>query len=323
MVSIVIPVYNPGEALKRCIESVLNQSYQNIEVILVNDGSTDTSGLICRKYSAKDRRIVYIEQTNAGVSVARNNGIAIASGEFISFIDSDDYVDVDYIECMIKAVKKSKADIVIQGLKSFRNGVLEKTEQFESASLYVSSLSEAVFDKIFYYCGPYCKLFKSAIIKKYDIRFPVDLAYGEDAVFYYEYLSHCEIIDVLNDTSYNYIIANQNSLSTRTLHPAEFWQNQHNRRGEYRRLKKVFGLPLTISPEEQFCKLTGIGGMLSSIFKTTDNDILVNGYLQIMNDDDNFNLNEVKPTNLKQRLVIKLILINNKLSRTILKILYR
>lgn len=322
MVSIIIPIYNPGEALRRCLDSVINQSYRDIEIILINDGSTDTSGLICKEYVAKDDRIVYIDQQNSGVSTARNNGIVKARGEYIAFVDSDDSVDADYIECMVEAVIRSKADIVIQGLKSMRCHEVIGTDCFENGIFEVNTLSDALFDKIFYFCGPYCKLFKSSVIKGNNLRFPVDLAYGEDAVFYYEYLSKCRVIELIPNTGYNYSVGNQNALSTKTLHPDKFWQNQHNRRGSYKRLKKTFLLPATISTTELFCKMTGIGGMLNAIFKYEDNDTNIASYLDLIKTDSDFGFNELQPNTLKHRLTISLIRTNSRISRSILKIMY-
>ena len=94
-VSVIIPVYNPGGALKKCIESLMAQTWENIEIILVNDGSTDGSDSACREFAAADGRIKYVCQENAGVSAARNRGIELACGEYICFVDSDDYVEPD------------------------------------------------------------------------------------------------------------------------------------------------------------------------------------------------------------------------------------
>lgn len=123
-VSIIIPIFNPGEALSKCVESVLAQSFVDIEVILINDGSTDNSDCICRKFAAVDKRIKYFPQENAGVSAARNKGIAMASGKYLCFVDSDDFVDPGYVCSMVEAIEISGADIVIQGLKQLRNGAL-------------------------------------------------------------------------------------------------------------------------------------------------------------------------------------------------------
>lgn len=153
MVSIIIPVYNPGEALHRCLDTVLAQTYHNIEVIAVNDGSTDGSGQVCKQYSAGDERLRYISQPNAGVSVARNRGITEAKGEYICFVDSDDSVNANYIECMLEAIEKSQADIAIQGLKQYKNGEIVAIEAFEKDVVAANNLSESLFDKIFYFCG--------------------------------------------------------------------------------------------------------------------------------------------------------------------------
>ena len=97
LVSIVVPIYNVEKYLKRCVNSLLNQTYKNIEIILVDDGSTDSSGAICDQYKPKDNRIVVVHKSNGGLSDARNTGIDMARGEYIAFVDSDDYIHEDYI----------------------------------------------------------------------------------------------------------------------------------------------------------------------------------------------------------------------------------
>ncbi|MCR5279287.1 MAG: glycosyltransferase [Lachnospiraceae bacterium] len=109
-VSVIVPVYNAGEYLRKCIESILGQTYKDFELILVDDGSKDDSGKICDEYAKKDQRIRVFHQENAGSSVARNNAVAEAKGEFLSFVDSDDYVEPDFLESMVSAVDKPAAD---------------------------------------------------------------------------------------------------------------------------------------------------------------------------------------------------------------------
>ena len=117
-VSVVVPVYNSEKFLEYCIQSILNQTYTNIELILVNDGSTDNSLNICAKYKLEDDRVVVINQKNMGVSVARNNGIIHATGEYLQFVDSDDFVDINMTEKLIYAAKENKASMVICGYRS-------------------------------------------------------------------------------------------------------------------------------------------------------------------------------------------------------------
>lgn len=113
LVSVIIPVYNVEKYLKRCIESITNQTYKNIEIILVNDGSTDNSYRICQEFSEKDTRIVLLNKQNGGLSDARNYGIKNANGEYLSFVDSDDYIDTTMLEKMYKLAKKENLDLVV------------------------------------------------------------------------------------------------------------------------------------------------------------------------------------------------------------------
>lgn len=322
-VSVIIPVYNPGVALGKCLESLMSQSYSDIEFILVDDGSTDGSDIICQEFASKDDRIIYVRQENSGVSASRNSGLDIAKGRYVCFIDSDDYVDSDYVSAMVDAMMKSDADIVIQGLKMYENNEPRRTEEFEPMLVNVEDMSDKLFDRIFYYTGPYCKLFKTSIIRTHGLSFPADMAYGEDAVFYFSYLEHCRSVQLIPNKSYNYMIANQGSLSTKILSPDKFWQNQSNRRGAYRNLRETFGLSPVLSETEQACKLTGIGGMLNSIFKSGADDISVCRYLDIMACDEDFRLSDIRATGLHHKLIIHLIKSNDKISRRILKRIYR
>lgn len=114
-ISIVIPIYNTEQYLDKCVDSVLNQTYKNLEVILVDDGSTDDSGKICDYYAAKDQRVVIIHQRNQGNNVARKNGVKIANGDYVGFVDSDDWIEPDMYQCMVDNIKKNNADIVSVG----------------------------------------------------------------------------------------------------------------------------------------------------------------------------------------------------------------
>ena len=113
LVSIVIPVYNAGAHLARCIESVRRQTWQNLQVVLVNDGSTDASAEVCRMYARVDGRIHLIDKPNAGVSAARNDGLAAAKGEYIQFVDSDDYLPEDATQLLVDRARETGCDLVI------------------------------------------------------------------------------------------------------------------------------------------------------------------------------------------------------------------
>ena len=110
MISVIVPVYNVGSFLEDCVDSIINQTYTQIEIILVNDGSTDESGAICDKYLSIDKRIQVLHQENQGLSVARNNGVSVSCGEYIVFVDSDDMIHPQMIELLYESMKKSEAD---------------------------------------------------------------------------------------------------------------------------------------------------------------------------------------------------------------------
>lgn len=138
LVSIIIPVYNAEMYVSRCIESVLNQSYANIELILVNDGSTDTSNEICQEYEMRDDRVFLLAQRNGGVAKARNTGIDIMSGEYVTFVDSDDYLHPDAIRILISAAESHSADICMGGFQEIRNTVVDG---FETSQLVTDTVS--------------------------------------------------------------------------------------------------------------------------------------------------------------------------------------
>lgn len=115
MVSVIVPVYNSSRYLARCIDSILNQSYDDFELLLINDGSIDDSGTICEKYKLRDKRVKVYHQSNKGVSAARNHGLCVSSGEWITFIDSDDYLKPDYLS-NFNSSSLAKSDLAIQGI---------------------------------------------------------------------------------------------------------------------------------------------------------------------------------------------------------------
>lgn len=114
LVSIIVPVFNVEKYLRQCLDSILGQTFNQFEVIIVNDGSTDNSGAICQEYEARDNRIVYLEKENGGVSEARNLGLDFATSEYIIFIDSDDWIEPTYVEVLYEKIEEYQADIVFE-----------------------------------------------------------------------------------------------------------------------------------------------------------------------------------------------------------------
>lgn len=207
-ISIVIPVYNIKKYLGECIDSVLNQTFTEFELILVNDGSTDGSGNICDEYKKKDSRVIVIHQENSGVSCARNKGIDAARGDYIAFVDSDDIIEKSMFEKQYLAIIENDVDCVISGITYFYEEVsLNKT--FSTPTGKVMMFDDFndwynEFDKNFVLCSPCSKLYKKSIIKKYDIKFAEKFSILEDGMFEIDYLSSCKSVYCLGVSLYFY-----------------------------------------------------------------------------------------------------------------------
>ena len=185
LISIIIPIYNIKEYLPICLNSLITQTYQNFEIILVDDGSTDGSSTICDEYSSKDSRIKVYHQTNAGQSVARNFGITESIGEYITFIDGDDWVSSDYLETLVNGIKRYSADVInCNYVRTRRAGIIKSTNM---ECFYTKEYnSEQAIENLCYLkeltCAPYAKLFKRNIWE--TIRFPEHEIYEDLAVIY-------------------------------------------------------------------------------------------------------------------------------------------
>lgn len=220
-ISVIVPVYNSVDYLKVIIESILNQTYQNFELILVNDGSTDDSGTICDKYSQMDERVKVIHQDNGGVSKARNSGLEKAVGEYVYFCDSDDYVFPDALEIMIKEIGYN--DILVCGLYKLmlnRKDALAKVESLPRNKDNYKSWEATSVDHIkdiineldtWTINGVYTLLLKKSIIDNNKLRFRNYYGY-EDDMFAHEYLQYIHSAKKIDYEGYLYIDT-PNSLS--------------------------------------------------------------------------------------------------------------
>ncbi len=176
-ISVIIPVYNAEEWLDRCIQSVLHQSFSEFELILVDDGSTDKSLIICDGYASSDSRIKVIHKANGGVSSARNKALEVARGEFVTFVDSDDYLADDYLANLYHP----DYDVIISGYIVDDVSYEPPFAKLEG-NTDMANLIEELYDW-FYFRTPWAKLFKRELIEKLSIRFDERLKYGEDTVF--------------------------------------------------------------------------------------------------------------------------------------------
>ena len=213
MVSIIIPVYNAEKRIGKCIESVLNQTYKDFELILIDDGSKDDSYKICKEYEKKDHRIIALTQTNKGVSATRNRGIDISRGEYIQFIDSDDYIKENMVEELVKVATSSDADMVICGIEKHFDNKIENITPEYSGKVMVKDLEKVYPDVFRSYIlhSPVNKLYKKSKIKD---RFILKLYIGEDYIFNLKFLANAESIYFVDENFYYYIESKGSLIST-------------------------------------------------------------------------------------------------------------
>ena len=204
MVSIIVPIYNTQKYLEQCLNSLLTQTYRNLQIILVDDGSTDGSGKICDAYAARDNRIHVIHQKNQGVSAARNQGLEKAQGEWVVFVDSDDFLPNTSLEALVK----SNVDLAIGGIRELdENGnCLETPKKLPSQVLSQRHALDMLFDESLWGYQGYVwnKSYRMQIIRQYGIRFDPSVKYNEDRLFIVEYLLHCTTISMIPQMVYFY-----------------------------------------------------------------------------------------------------------------------
>lgn len=195
LISIIVPVYKVEEYLDRCVESLVNQTYTNLEIILVDDGSPDNSGKLCDEWALKDKRIKVIHKENSGVSSARNIGIDNAKGEYIGFVDSDDYVSSKMYEFLINSYDKD-TDYVCCDFT--RDGTFDENNIIDS-NCNIYELIKYIYP---WHGGVWTGLYKKEILNQ--LRFDKDYYFGEDLIFLISYLIKCNYIKRINNKLYYY-----------------------------------------------------------------------------------------------------------------------
>lgn len=198
--SIIVPIYNASKVLERCLSSILNQTFSDWELLLIDDGSTDESGHLCEEFSLRDKRIRTIHKINGGVSTARNTGLEICNGDYITFIDADDYIESNYFEEMMS---EKISDLVICGFKIANLNTFIPTQSIKNVPINAELVTELV-ENPYYLDSPWCKIFKKSIIKENKIKFDPRLKLSEDTLFSYSYLSHIKTITLIKKSLYVY-----------------------------------------------------------------------------------------------------------------------
>lgn len=205
--SIIIPVYNVEKYIDKCIKSILNQSYTNFEVLLINDGSSDNSGVKCDYYSSIDNRIKTFHKSNKGVSAARNYGLKQASNEWIMFVDSDDWLHPNCLNKCVEILQRQKIDFLQFSFERVKNDSMTLHKNIETTP-YLKS-KDFIQNNLFFK-SVWGSVFRKSIINTYHIQFNESMKLGEDQLFLFEYLIKCNTCLKTDDILYSYRY-NQNS----------------------------------------------------------------------------------------------------------------
>lgn len=202
MVSIIIPVYNGAEFLEECLRSVMNQTYKDLEIIVIDDGSTDESGEICRKLAREDNRIVPVRQENAGVSAARNRGIDMSNGEYIMFVDADDLLTPNAVELLEENIRVTNMDMSIGACEMFRGNY--KRCAWRGSGIYSrEEIKQSIEEIRGLLCSPCGRLYKKEKLKD-ALYFEKNIPYGEDHIFNLKYCSLTNGISAISSVVYRY-----------------------------------------------------------------------------------------------------------------------
>lgn len=257
LISIIVPIYNAEKYLEQCLDSLIQQSYINIEIICIDDGSKDSSSEVVDKYVRRDKRVKLIRQENAGVSKTRNTGISYAQGEYIMFVDSDDWIDLNTCESVLDLIVENNADIVMWSYVSEREDEKNYKNVFSEDLIFDANMTRKMLHRRFVgllgeelahpemadsLCPVWGKLYKTSIIKKYDIHF-VDLdeiGTYEDGLFNLEVFFHAKKVVYLKEHFYHYRRNNRNSITSKhNDNLYEQWQQLFNKMENYIKEKQL------------------------------------------------------------------------------------
>ena len=275
LVSIILPVYNAQNHLERCIGSILAQTYRDLELIILNDGSKDQSLPVCEAFRAKDSRILLVDKDNSGVSDTRNLGLKLAGGKYIQFVDSDDHIAPDYTQHLVTAAEQNHADLVIAPYKmvipagvSKPEQVLEKLQDdlgvmsvarppevreygFLPAGIYdKDTFALRLMDKpaSYFYSVLWNKLYRRDILTGNDIRFTSELRWAEDLVFNMQYIQYAQTFVSIAVPGYFYV-QNPQSICHTQINPATLVQNKVQTFRYYKDLYTRLGMYEEVRPQ--------------------------------------------------------------------------
>ena len=275
LVSIILPVYNAQNHLARCVGSICAQTYRNIEIIILNDGSKDQSLPVCEGFRQKDPRILLVDKANSGVSDTRNLGLKLASGKYVEFVDSDDYLDPDFTERLVAAAEENEADFVIAPYKMVIPAGASKPEQVldkiqdELGVMSVARppevreygfLPAGVYDKdtfalrlmdkpaSYFYSVLWNKLYRRDILTGNDIQFVSEMRWAEDLVFNLRYIQYAERFVAIDKPGY-YYVQNPQSICHTQINAATVVQNKLQVFRYYKDLYTRLGIYEEVRPQ--------------------------------------------------------------------------
>ena len=275
LVSIILPVYNAQNHLARCVGSICAQTYRNIEIIILNDGSKDQSLPVCEEFRQKDPRILLVDKANSGVSDTRNLGLKLASGKYVEFVDSDDYLDPDFTEHLVAAAEENEADFVIAPYKMVIPAGASKPEQVldkihdELGVMSVARppevreygfLPAGVYDKdtfalrlmdkpaSYFYSVLWNKLYRHDILTGNDIQFVSEMRWAEDLVFNLRYIQYAQRFVAIDKPGY-YYVQNPQSICHTQINAATIVQNKLQVFRYYKDLYTRLGMYEEVRPQ--------------------------------------------------------------------------
>lgn len=275
LVSIILPVYNAQNHLARCVGSICAQTYRNIEIIILNDGSKDQSLPVCEEFRQKDPRILLVDKANSGVSDTRNLGLKLVSGKYVEFVDSDDYLDPDFTERLVAAAEENEADFVIAPYKMVIPAGASKPEQVldkiqdELGVMSVARppevreygfLPAGVYDKdtfalrlmdkpaSYFYSVLWNKLYRRDILTGNDIQFVSEMRWAEDLVFNLRYIQYAERFVAIDKPGY-YYVQNPQSICHTQINAATIVQNKLQVFRYYKDLYTRLGIYEEVRPQ--------------------------------------------------------------------------
>ena len=275
LVSIILPVYNAQSHLARCLESICAQTYKNLEIIVLNDGSKDQSLPVCEEFRARDSRILLVDKDNSGVSDTRNLGLRLATGEYIQFVDSDDYIDPDYTQHLVEAAEADHADLVIapyhmvipagasrpeQVLEKLQSELGVRSEVRPPEVREYGFLPAGVYDKdtfalrlmdkpaSYFYSVLWNKLYRRILLTGNDICFTSEMRWAEDLVFNMQYIQYAEVFASIDAPGY-YYVQNPQSICHTQINPASIVQNKIQVFHYYKDLYTRLGMYEEVRPQ--------------------------------------------------------------------------